>query len=275
MASASETSALLNEAGIVGVQRAIAGEDPTLYGSIEEERSFKRDPKLHTTWRLESKLLFRFSGPLILTYMLQYSYNLVLVWVAGRLGTNELAAASLASMTASITGMCVYEGLATSLDTLTSQAYGGGKKQLVGLHVQRMIALMLVATIPIGAIWLASPWILDLIVPEKEIARLAGKFMRVYLFGAPGYGVFEAGKRFTQAQGNFTASLVVVSICAPLNLLWNYIFVWVSLRYPRVDVHKKLLHFGKGLLCREAASLRAHRHDQPYKCWLTLKSTLG
>ena len=59
-------------------------------------------------------------------------------------------------MIASITGLAIYEGLATSLDTLTSQAYGAGKKHLVGLHVQRMIALTLLVTIPIGAIWIRS-----------------------------------------------------------------------------------------------------------------------
>ena len=110
-------------------------------------------------------------------------------------------------MTANVTGLCVYEGLATCLDTLTSQAYGNGKKQLVGLHIQRMCALMTVATIPIAAIWLSSPWFLPHLVPEKEVAALAGRFMQIYLLGAPGWGFFEAAKRFTQAQGNLDSSL--------------------------------------------------------------------
>ena len=80
--------------------------------------------------------------------------------VAGRLGTNELAASSLATMTANITGLSIYEGLATSLDTLTSQAFGAGKKHLVGLHIQKMIILVLLVTVPISAVWISSPWIL-------------------------------------------------------------------------------------------------------------------
>lgn len=222
----SETSALLTEGGLQAVDR-IAKNDRSRsdYGTIDEDVS-KQDSEVSTTWQAESKLLFRYSAPLLLTYMLQYSFNLVTVFVAGHLGTNELGAISLATMTSGITGICVYEGLATSLDTLTSQAYGAGKKHLVGLHVQRMVALLAVVTIPIGAVWICSPWILALIVPETELAYIAGRFLRIYLIGAPGYAFFEAGKRFTQAQGNFTASLVVLLVCAPLNILFNWLFVW-------------------------------------------------
>lgn len=151
---------------------------------------------------------------------------MITVYISGMLGTKEQAAASLAIMTIKITGISIYEGLATSLDTLTSQAYGGGKKDLVGLHLQRMGVLMVAVTIPIGVIWFASPWVIQRLVPDQDLADISGVFMRYYLIGAPGYGLFEAGKRFTQAQGNFTASLVVMIICAPLNIFWNWLFVF-------------------------------------------------
>ena len=49
-----------------------------------------------TTWREETKLLSKYSWPLILTYGLQYSFNLAVVLVVGHLGTKELGAISLA-----------------------------------------------------------------------------------------------------------------------------------------------------------------------------------
>ncbi|CAG8958070.1 hypothetical protein HYFRA_00000414 [Hymenoscyphus fraxineus] len=198
------------------------------YQTIEhtDSRLLETNNDFDTTWKVETKALAKNSAPLVLTYLLQYSYNLVMVYVAGKLGTSELGAASLATMTANITGLCVYEGLATSLDTLASQAFGAGKKKLVGRHVQRMWLLMLVATIPIGALWLSSPWILQLLVPDANLAKLAGSYLRLYLLGAPGFAMFEAGKRFMQAQGNFTACLMVVMVCAPLNILWNWLFVF-------------------------------------------------
>ena len=219
----SETSALLAHNGLP-VEGQVQNGD---YGTNVEEGS-KKDPDFQTNWQIESKLLARYSTPLFFTYLLQYSFQTTTVVVAGRLGTNELGAVSLATMTANVTGLAIYEGLATSLDTLCSQAYGGGKKRLVGLHMQRVVYLLLLVTIPIGAIWVCSPWILEALVPEKELAQLAGIYLRIYLIGMPGYATFEAGKRLVQAQGDFTGSLAVLFICAPLNILLNWLFVFVS-----------------------------------------------
>lgn len=194
------------------------------YGTVVEEGGSDTDYRDDDTkWQNEVKYLARNSPSLILTYLLQYSFSVVTVLVAGRLGTKELAAASLASMNANVFGFNIYEGLATSLDTLTSQAYGNGKKELVGLAVQRMCALMFLATIPIGAVWLSAPWILPALVPEKEVAKMAGRFMQIYLIGAPGWGFFEASKRFMQAQGMFDASLWVILFCTPVNIFLNWL----------------------------------------------------
>lgn len=219
----SEASALLAHDGLPAEEQVRNGD----YGTNVEEGS-KKGPDLQTNWRIESKLLARYSTPLFFTYLLQYSFQTTTVVVAGRLGTNELGAVSLATMTANVTGLAIYEGLATSLDTLCSQAYGGGKKKLVGLHMQRVVYLLLLVTIPIGAIWVCSPWILEALVPEKELAQLAGMYLRIYLIGMPGYATFEAGKRLVQAQGDFTGSLAVLFICAPLNIFLNWLFVFVS-----------------------------------------------
>lgn len=94
---------------------------------------------IQTTWRRETKVLVRYSSPLILTFVLQYSLNVASVFTVGHIGKVELGAVSLASVTANITGYAVYQGLATSLDTLCAQAYGSGHKKLVGLQTQRMV----------------------------------------------------------------------------------------------------------------------------------------
>ena len=95
--------------------------------------------KIQTTWQREAKVLARYSAPLVLTMLLQYSLTVASIFTVGHVGTVELGAVSLASMTANITGYAVYQGLATSLDTLCAQAYGSGKKKLVGLQTQRMV----------------------------------------------------------------------------------------------------------------------------------------
>ena len=182
--------------------------------------------KIHTTWQREAKVLSRYSAPLILTFLLQYSLTVASIITVGRLGRAELGATSLASMTANITGYAVYQGLATSLDTLCAQAYGSGNKQLVGLQTQRMVVFLWLITVPVAVIWLCASSILMLIVPEHDVARLAGFYLKVVLIGAPGYACFESTKRYLQAQGLFSASLYVLLICSPLNAFMNWLFVW-------------------------------------------------
>ena len=83
--------------------------------------------EIHTTWQREAKVLSRYAGPLVVTFLLQYSLTVASIITVGHLGISELGACSLASMTANITGYAIYQGLATSLDTLCSQAYGSGR----------------------------------------------------------------------------------------------------------------------------------------------------
>lgn len=214
-AEPSETSALLGESARTHHERLNAQWEAAVAAG-----------KIKTTWQREAKTLWRYSSPLVVTFILQYSLTVASIFTVGHLGKVELGAVSLASMTANITGYAIYQGLATSLDTLCAQAYGSGKKHLVGLQLQRMVYFLWVLTIPIGIIWLSAEKILEMIVPEKESAQFAGLYLRILLIGAPGYAAFESGKRFVQAQGLFSATTYVLLIAAPLNAFMNWLFVW-------------------------------------------------
>ena len=179
-----------------------------------------------TTPQHEAKLIAQYSWPIILAALLQYSIPVASVFTVGHLGKIELGAVSLGSMTANITAYAVYQGLATSLDTLCAQAYGSGHKQLVGLYCQKMVCLLWGVTIPIGIVWLFSHQILGAIIPEQKTVELAALYLKVLLIGAPGWAAFESGKRFVQAQGIFRATLYVLLVLAPVNALLHWLFVW-------------------------------------------------
>ena len=229
----------------------LIGTGPSEYGTTSSGVSSPKDAaiatgEVHTRWQTEAKLLGRYSRSLIATFLLQYSLLVTSVFAVGHLGKAELAAVSLATstsalvasltlppeltnvlVTANITGYAVYQGLATSLDTLAAQAYGSGRKKLVGLQLQRMTYFLWAITIPIIAIWACSTMILEAIVPDRKTAQLAGTYLRILTLGAPGYAAFESGKRFVQAQGLFSATFYCLLVCAPLNAAMNYLFVWV------------------------------------------------
>lgn len=200
------------------------GSVPTIYQEIGTEEDFAHET---VTLKSEAKVLASYSIPLIFTFLLEQLFPVVCSLTVGHLGKSELAAVSLASMTTNIT-LAVFEGIATSLDTLCPQAYGSGNFRGVGIHLQRCIAFSLVIYIPFGFMWFFSEHLLSFVVPEKELVALTAKFLRITILGAPPYIMFENLKRFLQAQGIFDAGIYVLVICAPLNVLVSYNLVWNS-----------------------------------------------
>jgi MATE family multidrug resistance protein len=213
---------------------ALLGTPTKNYSSCSDEEAeqnnqkWKEEEILDDAWKTESIIIAKTAAPLVVTFLLQYSLTVSSIFSLGHLGKAELGGVSLASMTANITGYVVYQGMATSLDTLCAQAYGSGKKHLVGLYLQRMVAFFIILTIPIALIWFFSGRLLMTVVPDEQVAILAGRYLRIIILGAPGYALFECGKRYVQAQGLFSASTYVLLFCAPLNAFMNWYFVWVS-----------------------------------------------
>ncbi|KAE9364903.1 MATE efflux family protein, partial [Stipitochalara longipes BDJ] len=170
----------------------------------------------------ELGILLASSFPLVCASILQTSLVGITLLFVGHLGKQELAAVSVACLTARVTGWSVFEGLASALDTLCPQAYGAGLKSAVGLHTQRMALLLLCMSVPVGLSWYYSHGFLRLLVSDDEVCNLARDFLRILSLGCPGFAFFECGKRLLQAQGHFSAGLYTLLICIPFHacLTW-------------------------------------------------------
>lgn len=70
--------------------------------------------------------------------LLEYSLVIVSVISIGHLSTTALAAVSLGSMTATVSGLSVIQGFVSALDTMLPSAWTSSQPQLVGLWTQRM-----------------------------------------------------------------------------------------------------------------------------------------
>lgn len=164
--------------------------------------------------------------PLMVSFLLQNSLSVALVFCAGRLGPGELSAVTLGSMALTVSGFAVVQGLSTSLDTLCAQAYGAGRLPLVGVYFQRCSCLILACFVPIAVFWMwGAPYVLAMLVPEPRLVELASLYLRYILLGVPGFVLFETGKRFLQAQGIFHATPWILMVAVPLNAVLNYVLV--------------------------------------------------
>ncbi|CAH6718675.1 uncharacterized transporter [[Candida] jaroonii] len=187
----------------------------------------KRDDftNLKTTPIEELRVILKYSVPLIITFVLEHFFSIVCLVVVGHLGKDELAAVSLGSMTTTIT-FAIFEGIATALDTLCPQAYGGKNYELVSIHVQRCFVFSMVVYIPCALLWWFSSVYLKYIIETEEVLKLTESFLRILVLGGPGYIFFENAKRFLQAQGIFEAGTGILFLSAPINIFLSWFLVW-------------------------------------------------
>ncbi|ONH67408.1 Ethionine resistance-conferring protein 1 [Cyberlindnera fabianii] len=184
-------------------------------------------PETETTLKNELKVVGKYSVPLVITFLLQYSLNVASVFSVGRIGKTELAAVSLAGMTANITGYCLFQGTSTSLDTLCAQAYGRRDYRTVGLHFLRCTIFLACLCVVVVLVWVfASAPILTLLVDDPRLIQMASTYLAILAIGLPAFIIFETLKRFLQAQNIFHASTYVILVAAPFNAFLNYYLVW-------------------------------------------------
>jgi hypothetical protein len=86
-------------------------------------------------WRYGS---FSISNTFVLIAPPQYSLLVAGTISIGHVSTTALAAATLASMTATVTGFSIMQGFLSSLDTLLPGAWTSSNPRLVGLWCQRV-----------------------------------------------------------------------------------------------------------------------------------------
>ncbi|ODV79643.1 MATE efflux family protein [Suhomyces tanzawaensis NRRL Y-17324] len=194
----------------------------SLSSSFNEWEDFEN---LKTNYIIESKVLLKYSIPLVITFVLEHFFSIVCLLVVGHLGKNALAAVSLGTMLSTIT-FAIFEGIATALDTLCPQAYGAGNYDLMSLTVQRCTVFSWVIFIPCGLLWWFSSFYLKYIIDNEEVLELTSIFLKILIAGAPGYIFFENAKRFLQAQGIFEAGTGVLILTAPINIFLSWFLVW-------------------------------------------------
>ncbi|KQJ91113.1 protein DETOXIFICATION 49 [Brachypodium distachyon] len=117
--------------------------------------------------------ILRLTGPMVGAGILLYLRSLVSMVFLGRLGQLPLAGGSLALGFANITGYSVLSGLAGGMDPVCGQAFGAGRTDLLRAALRRTVALLLAASVPISALWLAMRRVLVATGQDADIASVA------------------------------------------------------------------------------------------------------
>ncbi|WVR06419.1 hypothetical protein IAU60_003450 [Kwoniella sp. DSM 27419] len=176
--------------------------------------------------RAEMPIILRSSVPVFFSQLAEWSLNLASVVSIGHLGTTELAASSLASMTAAVTSFSILQGLATAMDTLLPAAWTSSDPSRVGLWTQRMAVVMTVSMLPMFMIWWNIGPVLVALGQERDVAAAAAQYLKWLSLGIPGYGGNVLLKKYLQAQNLMHVPTYILFVVAPINVVMNYLFVW-------------------------------------------------
>ncbi|EGO29178.1 hypothetical protein SERLADRAFT_456573 [Serpula lacrymans var. lacrymans S7.9] len=174
----------------------------------------------------ELRILTKYTVPVFITHLFEYSLIMASVVSIGHLSTTALAAATLGSMTANVSGYSIFQGFASTLDTMLPGAWTSSQPQLVGLWSQRMAVVMGATLIPVFVIWFNAESILLLLQQEPEVAQLAALYLKWSSIGLPAYAFNLISRRYFQSQGLFAVPTRIILVIAPINVLLNYLFVW-------------------------------------------------
>ncbi|KAJ2523429.1 ethionine resistance protein [Coemansia sp. RSA 1939] len=183
--------------------------------------------------KAEFKWMASSSTLTILTLLLEFSFYTADVMIVGHLGAKELGAMSLAVTLQVILALAPTFGLVSAMDTFCSTAFTASRdKTLVGFHFQRGLIAVCAHSVLVAPILWNAEAILLFLRQDAEIARLAGLYLRIQIINTLPFGLFEATKRYLQAQGIMKAGTIITAIVAPVHWIGCYMLV----RSPRFGI---------------------------------------
>ena len=179
------------------------------------------------------KEILVFSGPLMLTGILQLLYNAADIVVVGQFaGATALAAVG---STASLINLIVnvFLGLSVGASVMVARHFGAGNQERVQEGVHTAVTLGLVAGIAVGVFgFLMAKPLLQLMDSPPDVIDSAALYVRIYFLGMPVNMLYNFGSAILRAVGDTRRPLYYLSIAGVVNVLLNLLLVIVF----RMDV---------------------------------------
>ncbi|MBQ8160504.1 MAG: MATE family efflux transporter [Clostridia bacterium] len=192
-----------------------------------QKRAGRRYEMDMTTGALLPKIL-AFSGPLMLTGILQLLYNAADIVVVGQFaGSASLAAVG---STGSLINLIVnlFMGLSVGASVVVARSYGAGEIRKAQDAVHTSITIALVAGVVVGIFgFVTARPLLRLMDSPEDVIDLATIYIRIYFLGMPANMLYNFGAAILRAVGDTRRPLYYLTISGAVNVLLNLLLVIV------------------------------------------------
>ena len=181
---------------------------------------------LNRNCRKEAKQIIFLGTPIAFSVATQFLKYFTDQAVVGHLGTEYLAAAALGGVVMAISVTYIF-AFCTTINVLSSQAYGAKNYKLVSEWYQLGCILALFMSIPpVFMYWYTETILHDWFNADQHIAHLAGIYARWSIICIIPQSQFMATEMYFQSQSNVVPIVVVCGLMIIFNLIINLILVY-------------------------------------------------
>ena len=169
-----------------------------------------------------------FSGPLMLTGVLQLLYNAADIVVVGQFaGAQALAAVG---STASLINLRVnvFMGLSVGASVLVARQWGARQDQEVSTAVHTSITIALISGVTVGLLGVtAARPLLEMMGSPEDVIDGATLYVRIFFLGMPFNMLYNFGAAILRATGDTRRPLYYLTIAGVINVGLNLLLVIV------------------------------------------------
>ena len=172
--------------------------------------------------------LISFALPLVLSSVLQLTFNAADVIVVGRFeGDAALAAVGAPGPLINLL-VNLFLGLSVGANVVVAQYRGAGDFKQTSAAVHTSVALSILSGVGIGAVgFLLAGFFLSLMKTPADVLPLATSYMRIYFLGMPANMIYNFGAAILRAVGDTRRPLTYLTVSGVVNVALNLLFVIV------------------------------------------------
>ena len=171
--------------------------------------------------------MFTFALPIILTNLLQTTYNIADNVVVGKFSGDTLALAAVgtaSSISAFVLNLVI--GISVGAGVVVSQAYGAKDYEKVSRSVHTSLCFGLIFGLVVGALaFILAPHVLMWTGVKDELLSRATLYLRILFMAYPATAIYNFSASTLRAVGDSRTSLYILASSGILNVALNLVFV--------------------------------------------------
>lgn len=172
--------------------------------------------------------LISFALPLMLSGMLQLTFNAVDIVVIGQFSGKQSLAAVGATTALINVFTNLFIGISLGANVIAARFYAAGRDKEMSETVHTAISLALISGIVMGIVGIVfSHGALQLMGTPSDVIDLSTLYMRIYFIGMPFFMLYNYGAAILRAVGDTRRPLMFLVVAGVTNAVLNMILVIV------------------------------------------------